>query len=143
MDRVMTRHCKTFEHTADVGLEGRADSLGELFEAMGEGLADVICPQQSVKEQKTLQIQAEAENVESLLVDFLAELLGLFNLEKFLVAGVKVERIDETSVTAEVTGEPYDPARHELAEEIKAVTYHQLNVAHKNDEWTGRVILDV
>ena len=139
----MTKHCKTFEHTADVGLEARADSLGELFEAMGEGLSDVICPRQAVETQKTLQIQAEAENVESLLVDFLAELLGLFNLEKFLIAVVKVKRIDETSVAAEVTGEPYDPARHELGDEIKAVTYHQLKVAHKGDEWTGRVILDI
>ncbi len=139
----MTKHCRTFEHTADVGLEARADTLGELFEAMGEGLADVICPRQSVKKQKTLQIQVESENVESLLVDFLAELLGLFNLEKFLVAGVKVKRIDETSVAAEVTGETYDPARHELGDEIKAVTYHQLKVAREGDEWTGRVILDV
>ncbi len=139
----MTKHCRTFEHTADVGLEGRADRLGELFEAMGEGLADVICPRQSVKKQKTLQIRAESENVESLLVDFLGELLGLFNLEKFLISVVRVERIDETSVAAEVVGEPYDPARHELGDEIKAVTYHQLKVAREGDEWTGRVILDV
>ena len=139
----MTRHCRTFEHTADVGLEARADSLGELFEAMGEGLAEVICPRQSVKKQKTLKIQVESENVESLLVDFLAELLGLFNLEKFLIAVVRVERIDEKSVAAEVTGEPFDPTRHELGDEIKAVTYHQLNVAREADGWVGRVILDV
>ncbi len=139
----MTKHCRTFEHTADMGLEARADSLAEMFEAMGEGLADVICPRQSVKKQKTLQIQVESENVEALLVDFLAELLGLFNLEKFLVAGVKVKRIDETSVAAEVTGEPFDPARHELGDEIKAVTYHQLKVAREGDEWIGRVILDI
>ena len=139
----MTKHCRTFEHTADVGLQGRADSLGELFEAMGEGLADVICPRRAVKKQKTLQIQAEAENVESLLVDFLGELLGLFNLEKFLVTGIKVERIDETSVAAEVAGETYDPARHELGDEIKAVTYHKLKVAREDDGWIGRVILDI
>ena len=139
----MTRHCRTFEHTADVGLEASADNLGELFEAMGEGLADVICPRRSVKKQKTLQIRAESENVETLLVDFLAELLGLFNLEKFLIAGVKVERIDETSVAAEVVGEIYDPVRHELDDEIKAVTYHKLKVVREGDKWTGRVILDI
>ena len=139
----MTKYCRTFEHTADVGLQGRAETLGELFEAMGEGLAEVICPRQSVKKQKTLQIQAESENVESLLVDFLSELLGLFNLEKFLIAGVGVERINETSVAAEVVGEPYDPARHKMVDEIKAVTYHKLRVAHEADGWVGRVILDI
>ncbi len=139
----MTKHCRTFEHTADMGLEGRADTLAELFEAMGEGLAEVICPQRTVKKQKTLQIRVESENVEALLVDFLAELLGLFNLEKFLIARVSVKRIDETSLSAEVVGEPYDPARHELGDEIKAVTYHQLKVAREGDGWIGRVILDI
>ncbi|MDY7009946.1 MAG: archease [Planctomycetota bacterium] len=139
----MAKHCRTFEHTADVGLEARAETLGEMFEAMGEGLSGVICPRSEVKRQKKLQIRAEAENVESLLVDFLSEILRLFNLEKFLVAGVSVERIDETAVAAEVVGEPYDPSRHELAEEIKAVTYHQLKVAREGNRWVGRVILDV
>ncbi len=139
----MTKHCRTFEHTADMGLEGRADTLAELFEAMGEGLAEVICPRRSVKKQKRLQIRVESENVESLLVDYLAELLGLFNLKKLLIARVSVERIDETSVAAEVVGEPYDPARHELGDEIKAVTYHQLKVAREGDGWIGRVILDI
>jgi len=139
----VAKHCETFEHTADVGLQARADSLGELFEAMGEGLADVICPRRSVKKQKTLQIRAESENVETLLVDFLAELLGLFNLEKFLIVGVRVEQIDETSVAAEITGETYDPDRHELGDEIKAVTYHKLKVAREADSWVGIVILDV
>ena len=139
----MAKRCWTFEHTADVGLQARADSLGELFEAMGEGLADVICPRRAVKKQKTLPIKVESENVESLLVDFLGELLGLFNLEKFLIAGVRVERIDETSVAAKVVGEPYEPARHELREEIKAVTYHKLKVAREGDGWIGTVILDV
>ena len=139
----MIKHCRTFEHTADVGLEARADTLAELFEAMGEGLAEVICPRCEVKRQKTLQIRVASENVESLLVDFLSEILRLFNLEKFLVARVSVERIDEMSVAAKVGGEPYEPARHELGDEIKAVTYHQLKVAREGDKWTGRVILDV
>ena len=39
--------------------------------------------------------------------------------------------------------EPYDPERHPLRTELKAVTYHQLEVARDGDEWTGRVIFDV
>ncbi|MCD4699672.1 MAG: archease [Phycisphaerae bacterium] len=139
----MTKHCRSFEHTADMGLEARADTLAELFEAMGEGLAEVICPRREVKRQRALQIRVESENVESLLVDFLAELLGLFNLEKFLISGVSVERINETSVACEVVGENYDPSRHELGDEIKAVTYHRLKVARQDTGWVGTVILDV
>ena len=35
----MAKECRTFEHPSDLGLEATADSLGELFEALGEGAA--------------------------------------------------------------------------------------------------------
>ena len=45
----MAKHCETFDHTADLGLQARADTLGELFEALAEGLADEICPRRQVR----------------------------------------------------------------------------------------------
>ena len=139
----MVRDFRTFEHTADIGLEGHADSLGQLFEAMGEGLVDVISPHGSAEKRKKLEIRVQADDVESLMVDFLSEVLRLFTLDKFIVADIKVGQINETSVVAEVAGEPYDPERHGPAEEIKAVTYHRLKVAQEGDEWIASVILDV
>ena len=84
-----------------------------------------------------------ADDVESLTVDFLGELLRLFELQRFLIARVRVTACDRTSVSAELDGETYDPARHELDAEIKAVTYHQLTIGRQDDGWVGRVILDV
>jgi SHS2 domain-containing protein len=152
----MARHCETFEHTADLGLEARADSLTELFEALGEGLGEQVCAagQVQLRESRRVEITLDAAEspagpdpdalgLETLVVDFLTELLRLFHLEKFLIGRVRVERCGGTSVTAEVTGESYDPARHELGVEIKAVTYHQLRVAREGDGWTARVILDI
>ncbi len=140
----MAKHCETFEHPADLGLAARADTLAELFEALGEGLADQICPRRAVAARERKKLLARSEDVESLAVEFLGELLGLFHLEKFLARQVRVERISESAVRAEVTGERYDPARHELGPEIKAVTYHQLEVARRpGGEWIARVILDL
>jgi SHS2 domain-containing protein len=138
----MAKQCRTFEHPSDLGLEATADSLAELFEALGEGAARQVCPEGAVAAQ-TRPVVAEAEDVETLLVEYLGELLGLFHLERFLVASVRVKAVDERSVTAEAVGEPFDPARHELGAEIKAVTYHQLRVARDGDRWTARVILDL
>ncbi len=42
-----------------------------------------------------------------------------------------------------VVGEPYDPSRHTVLAQIKAVTYHQVRVAQDAGEWSARVILDV
>ena len=47
------------------------------------------------------------------------------------------------NVVAELRGESYAPARHELGMEIKAVTYHQLKIARDGSTWAGRVILDI
>ena len=141
----MARHCETFDHTADVGLAARADSLGELLEALAEGLAEVICAREQVAAVQKRAVAAAAEDVEALAVDFLSAVLAAVQTGRFVVAAVRVTRIDEGSpaVEAELAGEPYQPSRHELKTEVKAVTYHQLTIARAADGWTARVILDI
>jgi len=136
------KHCEIFDHTADVGLAARADSLGELFEALAEGLADVICPRSQVAAKETRQVTVSAEDTEALAVDFLSEVAAM-QTRHFMVAGVRVRQIAAGAVKAELSGQPYDPARHEIATEVKAVTYHQLRIAREGRLWTGRVILDI
>jgi SHS2 domain-containing protein len=46
------------------------------------------------------------------------------------------------ALVAEVAGEPVDPARHQFRMDVKAATYHQVQV-RRNAEWRARVILDV
>ena len=139
----MSKRCVTFEHTADIGLEARADSLGELFEALAEGLTDVICVRERVRPTETRGTVVRAEDVEALAVDFLSEVRSLLEMQRFLPAAVRVREIDDNAVVAEYVGEPYDLSRHELRTEVKAVTYHQLKISHEDDGWIGRVILDV
>lgn len=139
---VVSKHCETFEHTADIGLAARADTLGELFEALAEGLARLICPHgPAVAQRRSLSVQAE--DVEALAVDFLAAVLNAIQTDKFIVAAVCVRKITATDVRAELLGDPYDAERHRLETEVKAVTYHQLKITREAGRWLGRVILDV
>jgi SHS2 domain-containing protein len=142
-DLAMSRECHTFDHPADVGLAARADSLGELFEALAEGLADFICPRQTVRPAEAREVEARAEDREELAHDFLSAVLAEIQERRFVVASVAVTQATETAVAAKLTGEPYDPSRHEIRVEVKAVTYHQLMVAREGDAWTGTVILDL
>jgi SHS2 domain-containing protein len=165
----MTKHCEPFEHPADVGLAARADTLAELYEALAEGLADLICPRATVRPATSRAIEVRAEDAESLAVDFLAAVLSAIQEDRFLVAAVSAEVVppegtrappapDSPSapaaagapeqpaaveVRAVLRGETYDPARHELRIEVKAVTYHQLEVARREGAWHGRVVLDL
>ncbi|MFB3890681.1 MAG: archease [Phycisphaerae bacterium] len=86
----MAKSCETFDHTADVGLAARADTPGELFEALGEGLADYICPRTTVRPREKRTLTVEAEDVEALAVDFLAALLNVIQADRFMVTAVSV-----------------------------------------------------
>jgi len=139
----MARHCETFDHTADVGLAARGDTLGELMEALAEGLSDVLCDRSRVRPTERRPLTVEAEDVEALAVDFLSAVLLAFEVDRFLVTQARVTKASETSLTAELAGETYDAGRHDLKTEVKAVTYHQLRIARESGAWSGRVILDL
>ncbi len=76
-------------------------------------------------------------------MDFLVAVMTAVQVDRFLVAQARVVEISPRAVRADLSGEPYNPARHEWAHEVKAVTYHQLRVAREPDAWVGRVIVDV
>ena len=139
----MSGHCETFEHTADVGLRARADTPAELMAALAEGLAEVICPRAQVQAEQTRSLEVHAEDREALAVDFLWDVMSLIQFDHFVVAAVRVDHADDTSMRAVLSGQPYDPARHELAAEVKAVTYHGLKVVREADGWMAEVILDL
>ena len=80
-------------------------------------------------------------------MDFLSQLLYMFDVDHFMQAEASVTVQDRgengISLTAELAGETYDPSRHEIRTEVKAVTYHQLKIALEGGKWVGRVILDL
>jgi SHS2 domain-containing protein len=144
----MAKECHTFDHPADVGLAARADSLGELLEALAEGMADLICPRATVRPAQSRPIEVHAgdesgPDVEELAHDFLSGVLAEIQERHFLVSAAKLSRVSETEAVGELTGEPYDPQRHDIRVEVKAVTYHQLTVVRVGGTWTATVILDL
>jgi SHS2 domain-containing protein len=141
----MSRECVTFDHTADVGLAASADSLAELYEALALGLARFICASPvAALERRTIAVAAG--DLEALAVDFLWEVMQLVQARRFVVAEVSVGELDAGAprIAAVLAGEPLDGARHELAAEVKAITWHQLRVGRAEDgRWRARVILDL
>ena len=139
----MSKECHTFDHPADVGLAARGDSLGELFEALAEGLADFTCLRKTVHPAESREVEARAEDREDLAHDLLSAVLAEIQERRFMVASVSVTQATATEVRAELRGESYDPARHDIRAEVKAVTYHQLTVLQEGGQWRGTVILDL
>jgi SHS2 domain-containing protein len=159
----MAKHNYTFDHPSDIGLAARADSLGELMEALAEGLAGEICDRDQVAaaQSRTLEVSVETDQAaaakatpdyESLAVDFLTAVMNLIQVRHFMVREASVQMPSVASaaggpaagaLVAQLTGEPYEPERHEIKVEIKAVTYHQLTIKQEGGQWVGRVIVDI
>ncbi len=141
---------EVFDHTADLGLRIEAASLPELFAEAGRALLSVIVSNpDAVQPREQLTMQVDGEQPEYVFVDFLSELLFLFESKQFL-AGEFDTAWDERGLTATVRGESCDPARHQLAHEVKAVTYHGLVVEElppgplsEAGGWRAEVILDI
>ena len=134
---------ETFDHTADLGLRIRAADVNSLFAEAGRALLSVIVSDpDSVKSREELTLHVAGGDIEYLFVDWLDELLFLFESKHFLVSVFETV-VDDMGLSATVRGETCDPTRHALAHEVKAVTYHGLTVEHSADGWRAEVILDI
>lgn len=134
---------EVFEHTADLGLRIRAESFESLLVEAARGFVSLIVDDPSSilsSQQMTLRIEGTAPDY--LLFDWLNELLYRFDTGHFLGCRFDVA-VDEQGLTAHISGETLDPARHRLEHEVKAITYHELRVERQADGWLAEVIVDI
>jgi len=134
---------KIFDHTADLGIEIVGDTPAHLFENAVLAMADLTADTSRVKAMQTKVIKASGTDWDDLWVNFLREILYTINGERFLIKDGRIRQIDDALVTVELRGESFDPDRHRIKTEIKAVTYHQAAIKNVEHGWQGRVILDV
>ena len=78
-----------------------------------------------------------ATNVEELLHDWLAELLYTFHARRLVLAEFQVQVGRRRGLTATARGEPIDPNRHEIDDEVKAITWCGLKVEQRADGVDG------
>jgi SHS2 domain-containing protein len=139
---IMDRY-RVFDHTADLGLEIYGKTVEELFTNAAFAVFDRITDLKSVRTVVERKIVVEGEDWEDLLVNYLREVLYLFNGEGILLKEYSITEIDPHHLKGIVSGEHFDSSKHRIHKEIKAVTYHQVAVRETPDGWTGRVICDV
>jgi SHS2 domain-containing protein len=132
-----------FEHTADLGLRVRAADLDALFaEAAAALFSAVVEELTTVRPVQRIDVQLAGEDREYLLFDWLKELLYRFDAEHLLFCRFEVH-VRSDGLTAAAWGEPLDRSRHELAHEVKAITYHGLRVEQTADGWLAEIIVDI
>src|SRR5262245_34602852 len=115
-----------FEHTADLGLRVRAPDLDTLFAEAATALFSAIVEDlNTVRQAQKIELRIAGDDREFLLFDWLKELLYRFDAEHLLFNRF-VAHVADDGLTGVAWGEPLDRTRHELAHEVKAITYHGL-----------------
>ena len=134
---------ETFDHTADIGLRISATTLEELFVDAARGLTSLLVENiDDVRPTLSETISLGGTEVDYLLFDWLNELLFRFETRKLLCHEFDV-RLTRQGLEATVRGETCDESRHRLAHEVKAITYHGLNVQQTDGGWQVELILDI
>lgn len=139
----MTANYRLIDHTADFGLEIRGRDAAALFEEAAKALFDLLAAPVNVKGDSSHSIHVTGDDWPDLMINWLRELLYMFNGDGRILCDVSILSIGKKSLKANITSETYAPQHHEIRNEIKAVTYHQIDVGPHDKGWRARVIFDV
>ncbi|MDD5143967.1 archease [Methanoregula sp.] len=128
-------------HTADVKIQVSASTLEALFSDAFDALMQVMYGKNrrgGTRREFTLH----ADNNETLLVDFLSEVLFISDVDGlvFSRAGITINREELTAV---LDGEAFDPSRHAGGTEVKGISYSGLSITHDTNGYMLDVLLDV
>ena len=139
-----------FDHTADVGVLISAQSLDALFAEASLALTETVTDPAGIADSIALHVSLHASDLDQLLVDWLSELVALFDIERFLASSAKVTirggggASRDWQLEASVNGERYETARHPLRVLVKGITYHGLGICRTaRGRWETSVIFDV
>jgi len=128
-------------HTADVKIHASAPTLEALFSETFKALMLVIYGR-SRNGGMTREIRIESTDSESLLADFLSEVLFISEVEGLVFSDARI-RITGFSLVAELNGEPFDPVRHSGGTEVKGISYSGLEILHDANGYMLDIIFDV
>lgn len=131
------------EHTADIGIRVKAATVEALFEEAAMGLQAVMLDASCAEPRQIVETQATGEDLASLLVNFLSEVLYWIDAKRVVIARVEVEAVAEGVARARLYAEPRDVRRHPGKVIVKGVTYHQLRIEPTPDGWLAEVFLDI
>jgi SHS2 domain-containing protein len=132
---------KFLEHTADIKFQAFGKNVEEVFENSSLALKETICGKLKIKKEKEKVIKAEGKDFESLLYNFLEEIIYLLDAKGFLISKVKEIEIKNFKLKAIIVGDK--SSNYKFTNNVKAVTYNEMFVKKKGKKWISQVVIDV
>jgi len=137
---------KHLEHISEAYVEAWGSTLEEAFENAGRALFDIMTDVGRVEPLQEVELQAEAEDLEALLFEWITTLLVEFDTTGMVYSKfrVSIQRGDGGyRLKAKAYGEPFDPERHPPKVEVKAMTYSLMEIKQENGGYRIRYVVDI
>lgn len=123
-----------FDVTADIGFKAYGINLNEAFENASLAIFNIISDTDNINPDNEFKFTIVSEDKVSLLYDYLEELLFYHEVEFMLFSDftVKIKKTNNNyQLNAIIKGEEINWDKHERKSEIKAITFHQMEIEEK------------
>jgi len=137
---------KAFEiinHTADIGFIVYGTDVKELFSNAALALFSLISEPEGIEDKLHFNLKVSSEDTDSLLVEWLNELIYFFDAKHLLFNRCDIESLTDNELNATCHGEGFDPMKHKIRRGVKAATYHMLKLDKNGEGYKAQVILDI
>ena len=127
------------DHTADWAIRVWARDLPKLFASAARGMFSLLTDLSQVAADRAFEIDLQAIDTETLLIDWLNELLYLAEEHGLVFTDFAVSELTDSHLRASARGGR--PA--ELFKVIKAATFNNLSIKHSTEGFEAEIVFDV
>ncbi len=142
----MNKDFEYLEHTADAKFRAYGKTLEEAFQNAALAMLNVMVDTSSVQNNLSVDIELTSPDLDSLLFDWLSEILFVFEVDEMVFGRVMVNEVDvsdgECSMSATLNGEAMDLSVHVFDTEVKAATYNEMKIEKTDEGWMIQATVD-
>lgn len=137
---------KYFDTTADIGIEVTSKNMTEAFKNSALATLNLITDIEKIETRITKEINITSEDEYGLLYDWITELLILLDSENFMASQYNItvtQNKNEHTIQGQITGDNYDTNKYNYKTEVKAITYHEMNIEESEKNIKIKFIVDL
>ena len=148
-NKALMRYYEIINHTADIGIKVYGKDLAELFTNAAQAMFEIMLESPGIKsrfqkvKQERFILNKKGQDITDVFVAWLSELLYLFSTQGLVLQKADIRKLDSNIIQAELIGHVFNPDTEHIKTEIKAVTYHGLEIISTERGYQAEVIFDV
>jgi len=135
---------KLLDHATDAVIEITASNLKKAFTVAGQSVVDITLDSEKVEEKEKKQLKVTGKDLRYLLFNWLEEVNYQLITEGFAIHRFELDisKNSEYKLNATAYGEPLDLQKHHFRVEIKAPTFHEMEI-NEGKQVVMRFLLDL